>query len=108
MMDFLSEVGWGRIQQIKRPRTQITCLRASKPLSEPGSIPEFRLNKEQGRRRSITLTALPAPDIEIGLRHPVNTDCSVNLRTDVIYFTVGKKNAAHHSVGLPATFIPRV
>jgi hypothetical protein len=28
--------------------------------------------KEQGRRRSITLTALPAPDIEIGLRHPVN------------------------------------
>src|SRR5258706_9735186 len=27
--------------------------------------------KEQGRRRSITLTALPAPDIEIGLRRPV-------------------------------------
>src|ERR1700693_905838 len=31
-----------------------------------------RPQKEQGRRRSITLTALPAPDIEIGLRHPVN------------------------------------
>ena len=29
-------------------------------------------HKKQGRRRSITLTALPAPDIEIGLRHPVN------------------------------------
>src|SRR5258706_8801592 len=28
--------------------------------------------KEQGRRRSITLTALPAPDIEIGLRRPVD------------------------------------
>src|ERR1700732_1148383 len=28
--------------------------------------------KEQGRRRSIPPTALPAPDIEIGLRHPVN------------------------------------
>src|SRR3981081_894942 len=28
--------------------------------------------KEQGRRRSIPSTALPAPDIEIGLRHPVN------------------------------------
>jgi hypothetical protein len=30
------------------------------------------LDKKQGRRRSITPTALPAPDIEIGLRHPVN------------------------------------
>jgi hypothetical protein len=29
-------------------------------------------DKKQGRRRSITSTALPAPDIEIGLRHPVN------------------------------------
>src|ERR1700675_152009 len=28
--------------------------------------------KEQGRRRSIPPTALPAPDIKIGLRHPVN------------------------------------
>jgi hypothetical protein len=27
--------------------------------------------KEQGRRRSIPLTALPAPDIKIGLRRPV-------------------------------------
>ena len=36
---------------------------------------EFRMNpavKKQGRRRSITPTTLPAPDIEIGLRHPVN------------------------------------
>jgi hypothetical protein len=30
------------------------------------------LDKKQGRRRSITPTALPAPDMEIGLRHPVN------------------------------------
>src|SRR5580704_17500546 len=29
-------------------------------------------HKEQGRRRSITLTALPAPDIGIGLRRPVS------------------------------------
>lgn len=32
----------------------------------------WSLEKKQGRRRSITPTALPAPDIEIGLRHPVN------------------------------------
>jgi hypothetical protein len=28
--------------------------------------------KEQGRERSMTQAALPAPDIEIGLRRPVN------------------------------------
>jgi hypothetical protein len=28
--------------------------------------------KKQGRRRSIPPTTLPAPDIEIGSRHPVN------------------------------------
>jgi hypothetical protein len=28
--------------------------------------------EKQGRRRSIPPTTLPAPDIEIGLRHPVN------------------------------------
>src|SRR3982074_2133723 len=33
---------------------------------------QWRTVKEQGRRRSIPPTALPAPDIEIGLRHPVN------------------------------------
>jgi hypothetical protein len=31
---------------------------------------ENQTQKEQGRRRSMTLTALPAPDIEIGLRRP--------------------------------------
>ncbi|MBR1284233.1 hypothetical protein JQ597_19470 [Bradyrhizobium sp. AUGA SZCCT0177] len=31
--------------------------------------------KKQGRRRSIPSTTLPAPDIEIGSRHPVN--CSM-------------------------------
>jgi hypothetical protein len=33
------------------------------------------LQKKQGRRRNITLTALQTPDIEIGSRHPVN--CSL-------------------------------
>ena len=33
----------------------------------------FGLVKKQGRRRSMPPTALPAPDIEIGLRHPVNS-----------------------------------
>jgi hypothetical protein len=28
--------------------------------------------KKQGRRRNIPSTTLPAPDIEIGSRHPVN------------------------------------
>jgi hypothetical protein len=31
----------------------------------------WRARKEQGRRRSIPLTALPAPDIKIGSRRPV-------------------------------------
>src|SRR5689334_1396109 len=36
--------------------------------------------KKQGRRRSIPSTTLPAPDIEIGSRHPVN--CSMQrIRT---------------------------
>src|SRR4051812_49669106 len=36
--------------------------------------------KKQGRRRSIPSTTLPAPDIEIGSRHPVN--CSMTrIRT---------------------------
>ena len=55
-------------------RRQITSLRGFG--TYPGPIRrEFgriRPDKEQGRRRSITPTALPAPDIEIGLRHPVN------------------------------------
>src|ERR1700738_2479593 len=38
----------------------------------------FGWHKKQGRRRSITLTALPAPDIEIGLRHPVNYSLARN------------------------------
>jgi hypothetical protein len=29
-------------------------------------------HKKQGRRRNIPSTTLPAPDIEIGSRHPVN------------------------------------
>jgi hypothetical protein len=37
--------------------------------TEPGA--GFRAGKKQGRRRSMPPTALPAPDIEIGSRHPV-------------------------------------
>jgi hypothetical protein len=32
----------------------------------------LKVLKKQGRRRSIPSTTLPAPDIEIGSRHPVN------------------------------------
>jgi hypothetical protein len=49
------------------------------------------LGKKQGRRRSITPTALPAPDIEIGFRPPVNVSCPGYLRPPVIYFTIGEK-----------------
>jgi hypothetical protein len=34
--------------------------------------------KKQGRRRSIPSTTLPAPDIEIGSRHPVNFSMTAN------------------------------
>jgi hypothetical protein len=36
-----------------------------------GGAANHAARKEQGRRRSIPLTALPAPDIEIGSRRPV-------------------------------------
>src|ERR1700722_18862513 len=43
--------------------------------------------KKQGRRRSITPTALPAPDIEIGLRRPVNCNMPRELtgRCDLLH-----------------------
>src|SRR3977135_2289528 len=41
-----------------------------------------RGDKKQGRRRNIPSTTLPAPDIEIGSRHPVN--CSMpRIRTGI-------------------------
>src|ERR1700742_3968461 len=39
---------------------------------QPRDVGDKKEHKKQGRRRSITLTALPAPDIEIGLRRPVS------------------------------------
>ena len=60
---------------------QITCLRGS-----AGSGLQLGRGqgegKKQGRRRSIPSTTLPAPDIEIGSRHPVN--CSMQrIRTGI-------------------------
>jgi hypothetical protein len=63
---------WRAHSANKRRRTQITTLRASQAAPEPGTVPGSEREKEQGRRRSIPPTALPAPDIKIGFRHPVN------------------------------------
>jgi hypothetical protein len=51
------------------------------PACENGPIAvgtQFRTRKKQGRRRSITPTALPTPDIEIGSRHPVHANMPGN------------------------------
>jgi len=51
--------------------------------------------KKQGRRRSITPTTLPAPDIEIGLRHPVNyTLAQLRVRKCEPFHNQDKKVAA--------------
>ena len=52
----------------------------------------FGWHKKQGRRRSITLTALPAPDIEIGLRHPVNYSLARNRADECDPFHSRYKN----------------
>src|SRR6266481_5303830 len=57
-------LGESRIQQA------IAAERKS-PACEEGRSGIRRARKEQGRRRSIPLTALPAPDIKIGSRRPV-------------------------------------
>ena len=46
---------------------------AARSVSGAGCSPETGIQraKKQGRRRSIPSTTLPAPDIEIGSRHPV-------------------------------------
>jgi len=58
---------------------QATLAKCKSPACEENSdtggasrVGQIEPDKEQGRQRSMTLTALPAPDIEIGLRHPVN------------------------------------
>jgi hypothetical protein len=48
------------------PESNITCERDARCDFEDSVAP-----KEQGRRRSMPSTTLPAPDIEIGSRHPV-------------------------------------
>ena len=89
--DFLGLVGEGCIQLAMRAeRKSPACedrVWRSADASAAGKSPA----KEQGRRRSITLTALPAPDIEIGLRHPVNAQCPGIARAHVIQFTIGAK-----------------
>jgi hypothetical protein len=56
---------WEAHSAFKRLRRQVTCLR------DHGWVGAKSI-KKQGRRRNIPSTTLPAPDIEIGSRHPVN------------------------------------
>ena len=50
--------------------------------------------KKQGRRRSIPTTTLPAPEIKIGSRLPVNAACTGFVPGNVSQFTNRAKNAA--------------
>jgi hypothetical protein len=64
---------WEAHSACKPARTQITCLRDVSRLWEAHSATAQKSGtKKQGRRRNIPSTTLPAPDIEIGSRHPVN------------------------------------
>jgi hypothetical protein len=62
------------------------------------------LQKKQGRRRNITLTALQTPDIEIGSRHPVN--CSLprecTIKCDLFHKSARKPSNQPLFGGLPA------
>jgi hypothetical protein len=63
---------WEAHSACKPARTQITCLRdVSRLGGAQRSGPKIE-HKKQGRRRNIPSTTLPAPDIKIGSRHPVN------------------------------------
>jgi hypothetical protein len=64
MMDFLRLVTVGIQQAIAAERKSPAC---EDPADHSG-----RCVKKQGRRRSITPSGLASPDIEIGLRRPVN------------------------------------
>src|SRR5882757_5897374 len=48
------------------------------PIGGPQRRRDVGGTKKQGRRRSIPSTTLPAPDIEIGSRHPVNCSMTRN------------------------------
>src|SRR4051795_9220303 len=63
---------WEAHSACKPARTQITCLRDVSRFGERTAQRGQKSGKKQGRRRSIPSTTLPAPDIEIGSRHPVN------------------------------------
>src|SRR3954467_8486679 len=63
---------WEAHSAWKPARTQITCLRDVSRFGERTAACAQKSGKKQGRRRSIPSTTLPAPDIEIGSRHPVN------------------------------------
>jgi hypothetical protein len=64
---------WGPHSAGNRLGTQITSLRGCGwyPVGSALGAGNSSAGKEQGRQRSIPQTALPAPDIEIGLRRPV-------------------------------------
>jgi hypothetical protein len=62
-----------RIQQtIREEGKSRACEDSAQICSKWGGFGTGGPAKKQGRRRSITPTALPAPDIKIGSRRPVN------------------------------------
>jgi hypothetical protein len=61
------------VQAASQERRHRLAHRARKGEGRFGGAP-----KKQGRRRSIPSTTLPAPDIEIGSRHPVNRSLPPN------------------------------
>jgi hypothetical protein len=71
----LQAVSQERSRRIGRSRYRPALSRSARSLafavSRRASRPTLRA-KKQGRRRSIPSTTLPAPDIEIGSRHPVD------------------------------------
>jgi hypothetical protein len=93
-----------------------------------GRAPQQRKNghKKQGRRRNIPSTTLPAPDIEIGSRHPVNYrmtgiltgicepvhKCGKKLRHGVPHsaakYAVGRLHGAVNRSGHPPNIAARI
>src|SRR5258708_1889822 len=61
-----------------------------------------RARKEQGRRRSIPLTALPAPDIKIGSRRPVGCIMPRDFAVICDPFHIRKKSCGPPFGGGPA------
>src|SRR5436190_18337849 len=61
-----------RIQLANRRERKSPACEMSAGWGEAHRAAAQKSGKKQGRRRSIPSTTLPAPDIEIGSRHPVN------------------------------------